>query len=514
MLMRVRKLLLEDSGWATLLVVGVVLVLTILGFAIMARSANEERITQKSAEGTRALHVADAGIQQAVWRVEQNMVSKTAPNDFSVVINDIGGRADVTVENAGGWYWTITSKGTIGNVSRTVKTTLFYFNLWETSMSTGEQGIEGGNQSGAINGNASFTGPLYVRGGFAVSGDATYEKGPLMIYDGSLQIGGSARVGSPDTSNPGWYGPIEAYIHPTGDPPVFELRRPDRPITSTNGPQFYAKRLTTNVPKITLPRMKSMDEYRSDASEQSVWTSETGSNTVYRRSDGSNPVNWNYDSGPYGEKVWSNGDATFYLNSSTPKFGFGPVSGVQISGTPKDPSLGNMEAIAWDPASRTLYLSQNKDATPMTVFVNGDLVIGDNQNSVTYFKGRGTLVVNGTITIHGRFVASNRSDFPVNPSTQESSSVGLVAAQDIVADSGGHMNEADPDYQGAWYAADTISFTSNNVGFKGTLITSKLDFAQNAHVWSTSNLSEALPPNLPGSDVKIKLISGWREVIR
>ncbi len=419
MLMRVRKLLLEDSGWATLLVVGVVLVLTILGFAIMARSANEERITQKSAEGTRALHVADAGIQQAVWRVEQNMVSKTAPNDFSVVINDIGGRADVTVENAGGWYWTITSKGTIGNVSRTVKTTLFYFNLWETSMSTGEQGIEGGNQSGAINGNASFTGPLYVRGGFAVSGDATYEKGPLMIYDGSLQIGGSARVGSPDTSNPGWYGPIEAYIHPTGDPPVFELRRPDRPITSTNGPQFYAKRLTTNVPKITLPRMKSMDEYRSDASEQSVWTSETGSNTVYRRSDGSNPVNWNYDSGPYGEKVWSNGDATFYLNSSTPKFGFGPVSGVQISGTPKDPSLGNMEAIAWDPASRTLYLSQNKDATPMTVFVNGDLVIGDNQNSVTYFKGRGTLVVNGTITIHGRFVASNRSDFPVNPSTQE-----------------------------------------------------------------------------------------------
>lgn len=121
MFKRIAGLMAQDSGIATMLVVGVVLVLTILGFAIIARSSNEERITEKSAEGTKALHVADAGIQQAVWRVEQNMVSKTAPNDFSLVLGDVGGRADVTVENDGGWYWTITSRGTVNNVSRTVR---------------------------------------------------------------------------------------------------------------------------------------------------------------------------------------------------------------------------------------------------------------------------------------------------------------------------------------------------------------------------------------------------------
>lgn len=523
MIKKIAERLSDDSGVTVILVVGVVLVMTILGFAIIARGSSEQMVSGKSIEGTRALHVADAGVQQAVWRVERNLASTTTATNFSLTVDEVKGSADVTIaQNVGSsWYWTITSKGTVGNASRTVKVTLFNFSIWDTSMGTGEgddQGIEGGNESGAINGNASFTGPLYVRGGLALSGNAVFEKGPLMIYDGSLQIGGSARVGSPDTSTAGWYGPIEAYIHPTGNPPVYELRRPDRPITSTTGPQLYAKKLSTNVPKVTLPRMDSTSTYKTNSSKQSVWTADTGTNTVYRRPDGSHPVNWDYNAGPYGEKVWDTGDTTYTINSATPRFGFSPSTGQQISGTPKDSSLGTMDAIAWSwdatSSAGTLYFTQSKTGKPMTVFVNGDLTIGDNENSTTYFKGRGTLVVNGKIKILGRFVASNRADFPINPSTKESSSVGLVAAEEIEAYSGGHMVESDPDYQGAWYAAEEIEFKRNNVGFKGTLMTSELNFEQNAHVWTTGDLSANLPPSLPGADTRITLLSGWREVIK
>ncbi|MCL4499104.1 MAG: hypothetical protein M1335_02535, partial [Chloroflexi bacterium] len=77
MIKKIAERLSDDSGVTVILVVGVVLVMTILGFAIIARGSSEQMVSGKSIEGTRALHVADAGVQQAVWRVERNLASTT-----------------------------------------------------------------------------------------------------------------------------------------------------------------------------------------------------------------------------------------------------------------------------------------------------------------------------------------------------------------------------------------------------------------------------------------------------
>ncbi|MHB0975690.1 MAG: hypothetical protein ACYC1U_00675 [Candidatus Aquicultorales bacterium] len=491
----------SESGIATLMAVGIVLVLTIVGFAIIARGANEQAVTVKSVDGSKALHVADAGVQQAIWRIKQNLLSEE--DEFSVTLDSIGGTAEVSVDHEAGWYWTITSKGSVNNAYRTVKVTLFSFSLWDVDMSTGNT-LGGGNNSGAINGNASFTGPLYVQGGLALSGDAVYEQGPLLIYAGSLQLGGSARAGSPSD-------PIEAYIHPiSGYPPAYELRQPDNPINPdpVNGP-FYASSLTTDVPLITLPPMEAMSTYRQVAYNRSVIGE--SDETVYPG------IEWNVYEGGYGEKILDNNSTanvkptglTYYFTSATRRFGFDLVTGQRITGAAVDPSVGEMEAFGWDPNAApggTIYFSQS--GAPMTVYVDGDLVIGDGPNDETFFKGIGTLVVNGDLTIHGRLVSTPTADFPVT------NGIGMLVNGNITADSGGHNSFANPDYQGAWYAAGTISFSANNVGYVGTMMATIIDFEQNAHAWTHGDLSTNLPPSLPGANSRMTLMSGWREIIK
>lgn len=491
MFKKITGLLRNESGAMMMLVVGVVIILTLLGFAIIARGSNDQLLTMKNVEGTKALHVADAGVQQAIWRVTMNLANESTTN-FSMDLESVGGHADVTIQkDSGAWYWTITSVGRVGEVSRTIKMTLFYFSLWDVDMSTG-QGVAGGNGSGMINGNASFTGPLYVQGGFRLSGNASYEGGPLMINEGSLILAGSGTAGTA-------LQPIEAYIHPTGDQyPIM-----DRHNNEITGPPFYGT-LSTEVPRIKLPAMGSLTTYRLNAYNQSLV--DESSATVYPG------IQWNVALGSYGEKILDNNNTcdakptgnNYRLDSTIGAFGFNGAS-QQMYGLTVNPPERMMNAFAWD--GSTIYLSNTGD--PMTIYVDGNLTIGDNGNSLTKYKGKGTIVVNGNLTVKGKLRASNIADFPLN------SGLGLVVNGTLTLEANGGSNDYNnPDYQGAWYAATAINFNNNNAAFVGTIMSLALNFEQNAHCWTHSQLSTNLPPDLPGSDNKVQAISGWREIIK
>lgn len=485
-----KSILKEENGMAMIVVIGIMLVLTTLAFGAMAISENDLKLTERDKDSMEALHVAEAGIQKAMWQLEKfgNVMEN---KDFTA---DVGnGKAYVVAEqdDSNEWLWTIESTGTCNNANRKIKVTVFNFSLWNMNMSLGQSSSLASGGNGVL-GTTSIDGPFYVRGNVELSGSSQITGGPFFIKTGSLKFLDSG-------STLGLAGDeLEAYIEPADGNYDIEDKKGNHIIPPH--PQVHVSKLSNQVPDIKIPPMDSLANYRKTAADESdeVCTAYNDGviniNTVSRIEDrcGYYKILDNDANDSTGSLSSRH---TYKLNSTVPSFG------VDGSGN----AVGDF---AWNKDSRKLTVNG-------TVFVDGNLTIGDSSNSEINYYGRGTIVVNGDINIKGKL----RPPYQDGKYDMSGTNVlGLVTNETIYVDVSGSNSVPkwdEPDVSGAFFATKKVKMTSNNTSFVGSMIAGVLDFAgsvNNSHLFTHDKLPEFLPPSLPGSTRYMTMTASWREV--
>ncbi len=472
-------LLKDEKGIAMVVVLGIMLILTVLAFATMAVSENDLVSSSHDKESMEALHIAEAGVQKSLWQLEK-YGNAMSPKTFSINVGN--GTANVNAIQSGSdqWYWTIESTGTCGTAHRKLKVTVFNFSIWNMNMALGSNKslATGGN---GILGTTSIDGPFYVRGNVELSGNSSITTGPLFIKQGSLVfLNNSATLGTQSV-------PVSAYIEPVGSNGDIVDKNGGLILSNPNQNQVFLSSLSNQVPDIQLPPIDSMASYRQQAALEST---ETPAPSTYHDTQVSvDPA----VSGGY--KVLDDDGAiatgnkslrhTYHFDSSVSDFGTTTCG------------------LAW--IGHKLYVNG-------TVYVDGNLVIGDGLNDEVLYTGNGTLIVNGEIKINGKLRADTATH-----NMDGTHALGLVSNDEIEIDIHG-SNIADknnPDVTGAFYATKEIEIEQNNTTFVGSMIAGTLDFASgtnNSHLFTDDSLPTFLPPSLPGSTSFLAMTTSWREV--
>ncbi|MDP2210794.1 MAG: hypothetical protein Q8J63_03525 [Candidatus Aquicultor sp.] len=473
-----KRLFDDERGIALLTVIGVMLIVTILSFGVITIAKSDLVLSERDEEYTEALHVAEAGIQKALWQLEQ-LGSTMEPRTFTINVGD--GLAEVNaVQDVGSqWYWTIESTGTSGQMKRKLKVSVFNFSLWNMNMGLGEANsmASGGN---GILGTTSIDGPFYVRGNVQLSGSSEITGGPFFIKTGTLRfMNNSSTLGKPAE-------PIAAYIEPAdGNEDI--LDKHGNPL-EPGDPQVNVSQLSNQVPDIKIPPLESLSTYRTRAASESEETCTAYPGIIATQSGDSGYKVLDNDTNL--ESGTLNSRPMYYINSTINDFG---VPGGEF---------------AWDNTNKRLYVDG-------TIFVDGNLTIGDSANSEISYYGRGTIVVNGEIFVNGKL----RPPFHNGSYDMDGSHVlGLVTAETIYVDiSGSNSNPTRdvPDITGAFFATKKVQISTNNTSFVGSMLAGMLDFADgtnNSHLYTHEALPSFLPPSLPGSEGFLTMTASWREV--
>jgi len=462
----IRRLLIGETGSALLIALGAMLILTVLSVGLMSMAQNDLASSGREKKSTQALHVAEAGIDRALWQLKR--LGTVSPSSFEVQTS-LGTATVTSSQDAGEQYlWTISSTGEVSDgVKRLIKVDVFNLSYWNMVMASETLTASGGG----VNGTTSVDGPFYVRGNLELSGSSEVTGGPLFIKDGKLILSSNgSSVGTVDE-------PIVLYLEQGYEK------------NNENAGLYYSS-LSYNVPNINLPLLgeTEMQERQIDAKNQSV-DNEKGYTGL--AADESTSYSRKYPgvgSGYY--KVVDNnstiatpvgsGTPSLVISAITPSFG---DPGTEAS--PKDD-------FAWDLATKTLTVRG-------TVFVDGPVVISTDIE----YQGNGAIVANGDITIQNDVLAADT--FPT------SSCLGFVSPDTVNIDNPSSNSSLTPNIEIAIFALQKVS-VQRTVCIKGAVLTRNLDFAHpNGHLLTAPDLPGNLPEAMPGATENFTLTSGWHE---
>lgn len=191
----------NSRGFLLVAVLGIFIVLSVIGFALMSASADQYTLATNDYYNNNALYAAEAGIEQTVYQVNQNTSFAGYTTAQTFFNNTTQGKATytTTVANVSGSNAkTVISKGEIFRynsttplASRSVKVTIVGTNSSGNSVITGPGGL-------ILGGSATITnGPVYVNGAISLSGAASIgtSQQPLNVNVANDQC--------PTGSNPG-----------------------------------------------------------------------------------------------------------------------------------------------------------------------------------------------------------------------------------------------------------------------------------------------------------------------
>lgn len=482
----------RDDGFAMIAVIGAISIITVVaigGYAISMNAIGEsERVVAES----RAFAVAESGLDRELNVFDPDNIDtgyyprsgSNADGSFVVDVRRVGSAfADI-----GGEY-AITSTGTSDEGEESVSLRFFYLDLWNMNIGAGENASLGGGNG--WNGNASITGPLYIRGNLDWTANAAYEGGPLFIKDGALNVTGSGELGKAE--------PIKIYA--------------TNGITGKTGNVYPDGEVSSSVPDIKLPWIDDayMDEKLDIAIRESI-DNNMGSDTrsiVNIETDGSGAAS-SYDTAlapalsprirvktvpAYSSKSYK------YIGPSSGRSALGAGSNNVVIGTASFGAWeghgypiisGKHDDFAFDASTGTLYVEG-------TVFIDGDLTIGPgswnhgSDNGIAY-KGNGTLVVNGDVFITTRV-------FPMGSGLTAENCIGIVTPGDI---------RIEGYYHGAVFANGTVGLYHTATAFKGTILAGNIyGDKPNIHLDIDPSLPAALPQSMPAADGGIVFGGNW-----
>lgn len=507
----------NEGGVTTVVVVGVMLLITIFAIGGFWLAQANLHGSVRSKNSNRALHVADSGVERALWYLRVMGATGTLPTTFTVTVEGQG-TATVTASSAGEYgSYEIVSVGSVvtslgETFKRAIKVKAYSINIWNMMFSGFSQSIPAGGSG--INGTTSVDGAFYVRGDVPLSGGSSLNTGPIFIKQGRITFQGSADVGN-ETS-------------PTvlAEDGVWDLRGQPDEITADEipyvkgGVTFNAKELRYDPPDISLPELEELDTYRQLAHNESF-------NDGVGCEMESTPGVQGYPDGDEAEyKVIdsnssTNGDTDLTIDENMASFG------LVYRDASTTPVQKEFREFAWDRGEGRLYING-------TVFVDGDLHLNgthlnthnllNNQvytQGVILYSGNGTLVVNGDVYLDSPLlpVPYNYDPSAGNYDTELTTStvIGVVTNGNIYITFGGrnaNPSKDKPYFSGAFFSSSRISFQRNNVSFVGSCVGGLLDFgtASNIHLFTHSGLPNFLPPSLPGRDENIVTLTGWHEI--
>lgn len=457
-----RKLISSERGSALLIALGAVCILTVLSIGLIALAQNDLGLSRKEKKSTQALHVAEAGIDKAVWELRR---LGTISSSFEVTTSL--GTATVSASENGD-LWTIASTGeTADGTRRIVEAEVFSLSYWNMVMASQTLTASGGG----VNGTTSVDGPFYVRGNLELSGSSDITGGPLFVKDGILDLQGNGTVGT------------------ASEPIILYLEQGYMGKTEN----VYYSSLSYNVPNISLPSLGQgeMQDLETEARDQS-FDNKKGYEEITADESMSYSRKYPGVSSGYYKVVDDNGVVTtpvgtgtssLVISSTTPSFG---DPGTEAS--PKDD-------LAWDLPSKTLTVRG-------TVFVDGPLTI----STEIYYSGNGAIVSNGDITIYEDILAidDTHTKFPAT------ACLGFVTPVNIYLKNPSN-NGTIANIEGALFAGESI-ITDSNLCIRGAMLTRNLEFGHpNGHLITADDLPAHLPEAMPGYGENLVIITGWHE---
>ncbi len=492
----------EERGVTMIVVIGLVLLLTIMAVGLITFATGSLPLSREARNYHKALSAAEAGLNRLLWDLTEYGIGQVETSFTLLPRNPDEGTATVRVPQAGGFFVRAISVGEYMGTKRAVEAVLFSTNIWEMNFAGGtQQSVQTGTSG--ISGSAEFIGPLFVRGSFPVSGTTDVYVGPLFVVGGSLIK--ESRAGNVGTET----SPLAAYID--GSPPIKNKQGNEIPPENWGNWRIYINPFNNWAPQIELPVLNDdrLLKYRDIARVES---NELTLNDRFRN-------DFPYTQSGY-YKILDNdtanaslGQGTFSItfDDDTPTFGVYDADG--------DGDIDVEDKVKWEFAwYNPRYPVPGMTETKPTLFVNDDPNYGGDGSTVfidgrvtfncstdVYFRGRGTLVINGDVVINNRLIAD---DFPtVN-------ALGIVCAGKLTLNAQS-PNDDKPEFMGAYFSLGDVNFNSNYQKFKGTIIGGRFIMNAKPKLEVDPDLPNRLPPSLPGNpeeDGYLNAITSWREI--
>lgn len=174
----------RDKGETVLIVIIFIVVVLLFSTALLVYTQNRRITTQRSYNIGRAMNVAEAGLNKAVWCLNHSTQCPSPYNGETATVGD--GQYTTTVTSVGQDY-NVTSVGTVNNVKKTVKSIItkqvtianasFYYGV-----QVGDGGLDMGNNSYIV-GNIYSNGSITAGAGAYVTDDVHVAGGTALTTD-------------------------------------------------------------------------------------------------------------------------------------------------------------------------------------------------------------------------------------------------------------------------------------------------------------------------------------------
>jgi hypothetical protein len=465
----------------------IIFMLVSFGAAYMIVSINEARFSERQKMSIKAFHIAEAGIERALFDLRIDFTADTtspAWNDGTINTFTIGpntasfyaipyvstvlgdGSYTVRLQNIAGQgdeIW-IQSTATVGDATQSLLVYVRMINIspWNNAI------FAGAGASGAtVNGNVNIRGSVHILG----TG--------LASTDYAVDLGGTADLIGNN------YNGLDASLL---------AKVPTLPTTTFGGETVSTLDASLRVKRGIIGLSGSATAGDVNVAGNSVKETITGSYVTDGYGGSQGTTNVNSDNG------WSNsydlGDSVTFPSLSDP---YGAHASYQaylranaLVLTTELSSITPTSSFSYSDANGSISMDGSGNMTISgIVYVDGSNNLAMNKvgsdKTITY-SGTGSILVTGDASINVNLVTSGASSFPTNV-------MGIMTPNTI------SMTEAGTDVMGLFYAEDQVT-VSRQTDIMGTIVSNYFDMGTNVpSIFQVPETVNNLPPGIIGSDV-------------
>lgn len=480
----------------------VIAVLLVLGGAFISRSVSENRFAKREKDAIKALYIAEAGIEQALYDLREDFVEggeDPSWRDGSINIYNVGpddefyflygeepisldnGSYSVELKNVSGEtdrIW-IRSIGTFESATKTIQVyaRMANYSPWNNAIFAGV-----GAEGATINGNVDIRGSVHLLGTGLDPGDL------------AIDMSGSANIGN----------------NYQGIPSSLEEKIPEPPTVIFNGEVVQSLAAEVRIKnglvglsgsatigeenspgdsyKETADGIYVNDGYAGNKGEANVY-SDNGTANIYDLDDA---VSFPSLSDPYQDYV----SYQEYLRDNA----------LVISDPAQLSELNNItpgSSFNYSDGTNTIAIDGNGNlAISGIVYIDGGelKMMGGGPNKTISYSGKGVIFATGDVNIEIDLLTSGLDSFPDNV-------IGIMTPGDI------EFDRANIDIMGVFYAEGTIE-VKKQTDIAGTLVSNYFDIgSQVPSIYQVPSLSDNMPLGMISSKaVWIMRVIAWQEL--